>query len=411
MSNDQHGYDWQCMYTRTYPDGSTYGPVSAAHLVGFVPTVRLKSSVDTGSFTPNVYRVNPYSVSSTRIVKDNVSCSFTSYALGGGYNDQVSLTGKCAAYKGITHLDQAPHPGFTYQKQLALQKAYGNVSAALLELGVELGELRETLGMLRRPFKDLRDLCTRSNFRRTRRELQSFLTTGKYQGKSGKAALRAATSTWMEARYGVRPLLSSIGAIRELAKEGLPQADPNKIYSARSSVPWETVGTKSLKHQLVAPGGLCNTYADVYIQHKVKTTAAVQYRYTGVPSLASMLGLGWESIPEIAWELTRLSFVVDWFYGIGPWLGAMRYNPDVSILGNTIGLRKKTILKYTSPHFSYPYEKDKRQSGVLDVELQRDSYNRTVNESVTAPQWIGGDLMDLNKTIDLLIILHQNIKF
>lgn len=412
MSNPIRRWSWGETVNRVYiSTGNTWNgswPKSGQHYL-----TKTKSSVDTGFFVPNVYRVNPYSVSSVVVKESSFSSSYT--ATYGNIRDTCYIAGDVAGigpyqtnFFGL--LDANPHPNPGTLPKLALQKARGNVSASLMDLGVELGELKETLQMLRSPFKDLRKFCDLSDFRTIRRALTSYIRTGRYASKSGREAAKAATSTWMEARYGLRPLFNSIAAISELVSEGLPSIRPDKIYSAHGSAKAD-VGTDRLGEKLIVNGSYTDIYGHVTIDHRQEAYAAVQYRYTDIPTLAELLGLAPQHIPEIAWELTRLSFVVDWFYGIGPWLSSLRIQPNVHILGNTVGTKNISTLKVYRPYSQYYYEPGSSYPASVNLEIVRSSYNRAVNASGGGPQLIAGQLMDLAKAVDLLVIMYQNIKF
>jgi hypothetical protein len=392
---------------REYNNGNTWDPNPKIKSWGR-NTLKWKDSVDTGFFEPNDYRVNPYSVGSYRSVKDMLSLTYENSALGTA-TDYVSVQGNPFGYYSVYFIDSYGTWNDPYHAKLALQRAYGNVNAALLGLGTELGELSETLTMLRHPFKSLRDFLNYKNWPSEKWHLFNFLATGNYKGRSGKRAIAAATSTWMEIRYGLRPLLYTIEEVMTLVREGIKPVE-DKIYNARSSS--SGVVDRKTRSSITA---VAHTYtsirADFNCEVQFRANASVQYRYKDLPSVLEKYGLSAQHFPEIAWELTRLSFVVDWFYGIGPWISALRRSPSVEYLGNTLG--KKVTMKVTISNPSYKYYYDPTwypiESSACDI--RKDTYTRVIDESLAGPQSFSTDFLDYLKSVDLLIILLQNIKF
>jgi hypothetical protein len=93
---------------------------------------------------------------------------------------------------------------------------------------------------------------------------------------------------------------------------------------------------------------------------KVACNASVQYRQVADRPVSEVLGLAPQYLPELAWELTHLSFVVDWWFDVGTWLKTLRLNPSFEVLGNTVGTkieRNVTLhAKYRYPNSGEPLE-------------------------------------------------------
>lgn len=368
-----------------------------------------KESNDSGSFVPGKYRINPYLVSREKYEgnyyqKSEYSSSSTSIAIE---ESGMPWTGPLGNVKlTIPTLD------LTWAKQYALQKAYSKLNQASYQCGVELGEIRETLEFLHHPFKQLRNTCSELNWMVRKRQLLQFLRTGRYGNLTGRKAAEAAASAWMEARYALRPLMGSISDIAALVEKGFEAFDPTKILSHRATQSFADLTVNFKKQLSFNPSSYTKCLVDLDLSRKGKATASVQYVRTMQQGVMEALGLSLPHLPEIAWELTRLSFVVDWFYGIGPWLASYRVKPGIQLLGNTVGL--KTTDELYSTRLTGDNIWRKAYSTPLDGKgtYTRTRYQRTCNFSLPSlPIFISGRNMDLAKTIDLLIIAYQNVKF
>jgi hypothetical protein len=374
-----------------------------------------KTSNDEGFFEPGEYRVNPYSA--TRVEYDGtdvleVELKDIPYPGNPRYLFHTKASGPQFRQFLQKKLATVPIPTPTFEDKLALQRAYSNVDAALLDLGVELGELRETLYGLSNPFKDLRNWCANKPWREAKGDLLQFLSTGRFGSKTGRDAAQAAASTWLEFRFGLRPLLNSIAEGVKLVQEGVQKIDKKRIYSARGFAPRNPKGTTTFPMEnLVFRPTYFNAQGQPLAENFVKASASVQYRYRDVPSLSSRFGLNWMYLPELAWELTRLSFVVDRFLGIGPWLSALRVKPYVEILGNTVSVKKETRMSMVKWHYYHYYDTTPRIGSPSDVTVTRAVFNRSVHQELAPPQLISGAYVDFYQTLDHLALLYQNIRF
>jgi hypothetical protein len=119
---------------------------------------------------------------------------------------------------------------------------------------------------------------------------------------------------WLELQYGWKPLLSDVyGAVHHLAKRqskfGLP------FVEAKASVADDVY----LTTQHTSAIGTINQAR--WLNRRTVETFLV-YGMTN-PVLAELSSLGLINPLEIVWEVSRYSFVVDWFLPIGPWLSAL----------------------------------------------------------------------------------------
>lgn len=394
-----------------YYYGIQYGLVTEQDMtdVRHVTLVKEKTSVDSGGFTPGIYRVNPYLVWRTEMTATSspVEAKFETWQrmnyLAWSGNWMMSAVEQHRNYVVPAELDALA--------ATALVKAYGNVQKANLGLGEALGEVRETLAMLRSPLSDLREFLSKNNRQNLRKlvKLRNFLKTGRYGGaKQGKRAAKAASNAWLEIRYGFRPLVMLIGdAIEEVRKKEHKHWDPNKIRCARSSAT-----SSSSTSSDVVPVALLYAVLDTTSKedNTLKAYASVQYRQTKPETTLHKLGLTPRFWPETAWELTRLSFVMDWFVNLGPWIQTLRVKPEVTVLGSTVGKKLDRTVTVTASKFLIGYGTDNDPAAEGNGTFTMKYYEREVGGGPPLlPSFRAGDVIDLFKTIDLLTLAIQRI--
>lgn len=388
----------------TYNDYVTYDKTYIPRNSCFTFTDRSKVSVDTGVFTPGQFRVNPYSVTKGTFSSPDQQVHL-SY-VNGPFIENMYVTGGALCGQNLAVKLQnlaITTPDFGNKPQIALQKALGKVGRAEYEMGVELGELRETISMLRHPMKDLRKFLLGSgqrNLRNLKKLLKNpaaFLSVDK---KLGLKAGTTAANTWLEIRYGLRPLISSISSIIEqISKERDKVFNSTRIRSVTAEFTWQDTVNES------ATDAFSQTYctSQVSVTNTYRVKSHVYYTMAWERTMAQTLGLSPENIPEIALELTRLSFVVDWIFSIGPWLATLRAKPGIEILGNSTS-HKLTATGTVSGTIHWVSTSKKLEDGQFIVQ----KFHRTVNDlPPSTPLFLAATRLDLFKSIDALALILQ----
>jgi hypothetical protein len=463
-SHVEHGYaghTWHHSYYTwlVYKDYTAY-PWTVRFVEG-------KESVETGVFIPGEYRTNPYSVTQTEISHDHNgrgaatiesgdfildeklypgihptaslvinetdpvyfategfkyphTRDILGYTVGSTYYNVRYVVGDWWRYRHADLADDVvpPRETATYE-QLALQKATSKLSTADLELGETLGEYRETIQMLRSPLSGLKKFLL-DDRSRNYRLLIALMKKDKRQvarltGRTGLASADAMASTWLELRYGLRPLVMLVqDVIERVNSQQVAMFDPDKIRSARSRLTfsderWEWMETLFQGYPIIRSRAKVE---DVY-----QATASVQYRQTAPATFLDSLGLTPRFLPEVAWQLTKLSFVWDWIFSIGPWLGTLRCNPDIEVLGNTVGIKHERKIYLTATEMRYKLNAWKGLPGVHDdhkggdLMIKRTQYERKVDVDLSyLPHFTYGRVLDLYKAVDSLMLIWQFAK-
>lgn len=369
-----------------------------------------KTSVDSGRFTPGIYRVNPYSVSDEEYSFDPSTVNSYQYVYY-GTRYEMTWTGQVAAW-GASYLRDVSMPtALTTMASEALQKAQAKLGSGDFSLGEDLAELRETLQMLKNPLSALHDFLMKGN-RKNLKKLQAFFTylkSGTYGGSSGARAAKAASNAWLEFRYGWRPLIMLLGDLIEQANHVADKNfDPNKIRCVRASV---SRTDEYIRPDFSYPVFMGTGYASRKFKDELRANASIQYKQAYPLGTFANLGLSPRYWPETAWELTKLSFVWDWVITIGPWLQGFRVKPEITVLGNTVGkkLTRHAEMRNYKVYTGYGEGvAGKPLSGGASWTYR--SYVRSVNVAPPPlPVFRLGNVFDTCKIIDTLALILQRI--
>lgn len=189
-------------------------------------------------------------------------------------------------------------------------KAFAKLQSSDFGTGVFLGELGETINLLRYPFRELAALLNSRNW---------------------KQAAKGSSSAWLQVRYGFMPIYNDIMSLYELLlKKAASQH--LKMLRRRSKLlapPKVTMNNRS-------HGGLGFNWTRVQRDTiSVKSVSTIHYTTSMNAWLQTLgvWGLSPYQIPEVAWELVSLSFVVDWIVRVGDWISAITPNPQLQIKG------------------------------------------------------------------------------
>lgn len=190
-------------------------------------------------------------------------------------------------FQGLVSLGEAPKTlaliGQTATRLAGALRSLkrGDVSSVLSSLGLETG-------------KHSRSLTRRANTARKRGNLRQF-----------------AADSWLEVKYGWKPMLSDIEAAAEATAKGW-QKEPADIFIQ--------AGKRRTVDARKRPGNVS------YEGHPVG-----KYKYSNGysvkvaildPTTRNLQGLGLLNLASVAWELIPYSFVLDWFLPVGDFINA-----------------------------------------------------------------------------------------
>ena len=304
-----------------------------------------------------------------------------------------------------------------------LAKAAAKRSQPRHDMAVTLGELRETVMMLANPLKSLIKLSRscynlgvsmrsiRFNGRKyiDYRSLPKKLRrmSAKKMLKNGREVVDDSTGLWLEYRYGVRPLLGEVDSILQLQADKVRSLDPLQTARSGYTLPTE----KSVSRTSNAVHGF---WFDFHITHEVRREVYCGMYYR---NKLSGSGLGWlESmgltpwnIPNLIWELTPCSFVVDRFVDVSSFLSNVVPKPHLVDLGNFVSVTKERIvLVHAVPTVHYSYG-DKLYGKVDSLMWKQKTIERVTNLTLPVyPVW-NPKALDLLTHLDHITLLWQRL--
>lgn len=125
---------------------------------------------------------------------------------------------------------------------------------------------------------------------------------------------------WLTWRYGIRPLIFEVqGYIDFLNGKALKGVERWTARSRAKAKVYRSAETTTLS---LYPTAGMNLQVFSQCTWAVEASGGVLYQLEMI-NLAIRLGLTPDKIPSTAWELTKLSFVFDWFINIGPVISAL----------------------------------------------------------------------------------------
>lgn len=312
---------------------STYkGSIPSA--LGYRKYIAAKNS---GVYRPGTYRCNPNKILTVTCrsipsrTKDTLVAGQTAY-----------LEGDLAAYLfgqtiTICRGDLTP-PWTASRQQEAINKAYAKVLENDLDVGVLIGELRETIEGLVNPLSALRKefgwlqknwnkLLQLEEALQSARYFKSLRITDSIDRLTKRVALggiprsaNALANTYLEWRFGIRPIIMTIEDILEHLEKQSREFEERLQKRKGKTEPKEEVfrGSASTSAGIFTVSGHFSKTVES------KYTASLAYTQTSPLTWQRRYGLDYSALTGIAWELVPLSFVLDRFINVGSWLAALR---------------------------------------------------------------------------------------
>jgi hypothetical protein len=367
-----------------------------------------KDGVTEGVFTPGTYRVTAFEAARVGyfLGKENLEAAYVA-----GYYKYC-----CKIFDSLPHgyaiknaYDVYPLPTMSDYRQKVLQKAQAKVGGSDLSLGEDVGEIRETIEMLRSPMSSLKKFFLDDSSRNLRLLValarDDRKGVGRLLGRTTAASLDAMSGAWMELRYGFRPLVFLLGDVIDLVDRSATGAfDPLKIRKKKAQL----LDTEEFSYHHTFAIGSMAFETLIEVKDVLKQNASVQYRQSAELSGFDQFGLSPRFWPETAWGLTRLSFVLDWLLDISTWLQTLRFNPDCTVLGNTVGVKLKRTIKVRGLRYRYNYSKAPWITWNTTAMHDYEHYQRWPNVDLSYLPHFTWDMgMDLFKAIDSVSLLWQ----
>ena len=192
----------------------------------------------------------------------------------------------------------------------AIVAARGSINNGSVDIGVALGESRETIAHLAHQAVRLGQAIKLVNGR-------SFAKAAALIGHKLKRHKGVPISKyWLEYNYAWRPLISDIYGTMTEVQRGLDQKD--QIFVSR--------GARSAT--FIRP------FNTGEISEKYSAYVSVWYKVSD-PQLAALARLGITNPANVVWELVPFSFVADWFIPVGTFLKGLTALHGISFMSGT----------------------------------------------------------------------------
>jgi len=194
------------------------------------------------------------------------------------------------------------------------------------DLAVFLAELGETVAYIWANLKNILELLYK-----TRAKIKSFRHAGNRKSIEG---------AWLEYRYAILPLMLDIESIISLFEVEQPKTKMNVGFK-------DGPIKDSSNHSFSFKNGITISYV---FENKtiVNIRGGAGFRY-GVKVDPSPYGSSLTDVIRAGWEVVPLSFIVDWFIGVGDWLTGMRsVSYDLYAGYSTVVYEKETSLRLKS---------------------------------------------------------------
>jgi hypothetical protein len=287
--------------------------------------------------------------------------------------------------------------------EIALVKVYAKANAPDIVGGETLNDLGATFGMIRHPLAGAGKLARRifkrakeRNAARVSRNLTSDLP-------------KCLADTWLEYRYGWRPLISDISSAMKLIHDDVDRLRERKVVRAGESYN----ATLSIDHTITSGMPSIDSIRCVGTHSIVVRAFAgmiAEYRYgSSADKIARALGLDSTALASTAWEVVPFSFVADWFVNTGAWLSAITPNPYLANLGVWVTTSceeakaysmtgKVTVAGVVNEGLNCG------SSSVLEKTLQR-----TINPPLPLTPTLTLKALGWRQALDSLSLLYQNV--
>lgn len=220
-------------------------------------------------------------------------------------------------------------PNVSNAVNLAVTRARAKCTSEVIQIGATLGELKETKDMFVSAAARLRHAGTLAH-----RYLDIISDPRKNCWDRAGKLVGTARNAWMEFRFGWRPFAGEAQNFYS-ALQGLSEYPERQTFRAGENLQFSDADTTS---KYLSPTQTWNFSRTVYETHVIRSGVLCEQRYGGVPDT-----WGVTKIPQTVWELTRLSWAVDYFLNIGDLIAA--YTPDSlwTPKASWVTIRSKTV--------------------------------------------------------------------
>lgn len=211
----------------------------------------------------------------------------------------------------------------------AVTTSFARVDVSELEMLASLGEMPETVEWFRDVLRRLIGIIADIK----RKQYLSALDRLKIRHQrtnlaKAKKTYLGSEDAWMEWRYAIRPLILEVKAYLEALDSRVEKA-------SRKTARFRNIDEATTHSVVNTTGGVFNAN----VQRTVRTTRSIR---SGVLYALEPEKMGWwthlglDAPVSAVYAITRLSFVLDWFFNIGQWIASWEPRVGLTPLTNWV---------------------------------------------------------------------------
>jgi hypothetical protein len=298
-------------------------------------------------------------------------------------------------------------PSYNETDMVSMAKliAIANIDPSDFEFAEDTGEIRETLRLLRHPFRSLFELSR--DFKRSRKKRYAKSYSRRRRETNASRMAKATAETYLEYRFGIIPLVRTISSLYQdmtLAKIKKPLRKTSRGY--------ENFNGENSEHCTDKNG-----FRDFLKTREVSVDVRAGIIYELKHQLSDWrqhYGFRNKDLLRTAWDLVPFSFVVDRVVNIGNGITALTNLSDenISILGGWVSIRKDDsvimeLLSQTEAGHTFTISNCKQTRTTKSY--SRGSWVPNVFD-VVPPVVPGGLVKDATKIADLAALVYSNFR-
>lgn len=357
---------WDGVTSKTLFNTSSYDMVSSkSGISNPLHVAQIKNHIDaTTPFTAGKQEALLYGGRGSAVVKYHTT-------FGGTFPATETFTGVLPMFVPLNTVDGSLNSKTNDIVRSKLYKLLDQRQTAF-QGGVFLGELRETLRMIRNPAKGLSDYILGKQYRRYKRAAHLTRT-------SKRNARKAVADLWLETQFGWKPFMSDIEKGLIARQQVLKRVEYEPFTVTATAEKTEAMAVATWSHSRL-------TWSEMeYIK---RTTNYKVYGETYIKGngVLGQLGLAPRNFIPTIWELLPFSFLVDYFVNVGEVLTAC--SVDIGNIRRASAIRRKvcdTTVVFSSFRPSAFGDIDSVSGGFPPVTLRDKTVERFLGYGISRP--------------------------
>lgn len=273
--------------------------------------------------------------------------------------------GKIVFTGGLNQLVEAANPWSSHVTDndiaelgsLQLVRAYAKMNAPDIAGGEYLGEFTKTLALLKNPFAGIWKLSNKMVDRYS--YLAKKTRSVKGMSRRLRAQQKAQAQAWLEARYGMLPLVYDAQVLLERAHQLRQKIGWLRRVARAGTVREFTKTTDFVRKPYFVGSSQLLATGRCTVNDKIRASAGVIYRLDTDERFytrgSAFFGTRASDMPKTAWDLLPFSFVADWATNVGDWLQAVTPAPGITPLGNWTTTVHERSIKFDPGVSEYKY--------------------------------------------------------